>query len=102
MKFRVTYTETVQAFEWGEKYGVGILIDMHAAPGSQNGDDHSAPPDNHVQNWDKYTANQVNISTCTFLCRHMICRHDVDIIYIAFVVSRENKKSRNLGINCRW
>jgi len=47
-----------KAFEWGEKYGVGILIDMHAAPGSQNGDDHSAPPDNHVQNWDKYPANQ--------------------------------------------
>ncbi len=26
-----------QALEWGEEYGIGVLIDFHAAPGSQNG-----------------------------------------------------------------
>ncbi|PRP84628.1 hypothetical protein PROFUN_07878 [Planoprotostelium fungivorum] len=60
-----------KAFEWGEKWGVAILLDIHAAPGSQNGDgqfshmfncsplsDHSAPPANHQQQlWDKYDAN---------------------------------------------
>ncbi|PRP85434.1 putative glucan 1,3-beta-glucosidase [Planoprotostelium fungivorum] len=45
------------AFQWGAKHGVGIIIDLHAAPGSQNGDDHSAPPAPGVQNWDKYPAN---------------------------------------------
>ena len=32
-----------KAFEWGLKYGIAILLDMHAAPGSQNGWEHSSP-----------------------------------------------------------
>lgn len=32
-----------QAFDWGQQYGIAILLDMHAAPGSQNGNDNSSP-----------------------------------------------------------
>jgi len=48
-----------KAFQWGHQYGIAILLEMHAAPGSQNGDDHSAPGDhsgNHY--WDGYVNNQ--------------------------------------------
>ena len=31
------------AMAWGEQYGIGILLELHAANGSQNGYDHSAP-----------------------------------------------------------
>ena len=31
------------AFKWGLKYGIGIIMELHAANGSQNGYDHSAP-----------------------------------------------------------
>jgi len=47
------------AFKWGQKYGIGILLSMHAAPGSQGGTDNSSPPDtsgNHY--WDQYANNQ--------------------------------------------
>jgi len=47
------------AFQWGQKYGIGILLSMHAAPGSQGGTDNSSPPDttgNHY--WDQYPNNQ--------------------------------------------
>ncbi len=30
-----------RAFVWAQKYGLGILLDLHGAPGSQNGRDHS-------------------------------------------------------------
>jgi glucan 1,3-beta-glucosidase len=30
-----------KAFEWAERYNLGIVLDLHAAPGSQNGNDHS-------------------------------------------------------------
>lgn len=30
-----------KAFAWAEKHGLQIIIDLHAAPGSQNGNDHS-------------------------------------------------------------
>ena len=25
------------ALRWGQQYGIGVLVDFHAAPGSQNG-----------------------------------------------------------------
>ena len=31
------------AFQWGLKYGIAVSLDLHAANGSQNGYDHSAP-----------------------------------------------------------
>jgi glucan 1,3-beta-glucosidase len=33
------YVERV--FEWADRYGLGVILDFHAAPGSQNGWDHS-------------------------------------------------------------
>lgn len=30
-----------KAFDWAEKYGMSVLLDLHGAPGSQNGNDHS-------------------------------------------------------------
>lgn len=35
----VTYLD--QAFEWAEATGIKVLISLHGAPGSQNGNDHS-------------------------------------------------------------
>jgi len=47
-----------RAFEWGAKYGIALLIGIHAAPGSQNGQDHSAPPDNKgSKHWGAYSNN---------------------------------------------
>jgi len=31
------------AMAWGQRYGIGVLLELHAANGSQNGYDHSAP-----------------------------------------------------------
>ena len=31
------------AMSWGALYGIGVLLDLHAPNGSQNGYDHSAP-----------------------------------------------------------
>lgn len=30
-----------RAFEWAARYNLGIVLDLHGAPGSQNGNDHS-------------------------------------------------------------
>ncbi|KAM7252999.1 hypothetical protein ACFE04_025617 [Oxalis oulophora] len=38
------------AFSWAQKYNVQIIIDLHAAPGSQNGYEHSASRDGS-QEW---------------------------------------------------
>ncbi|PRP84423.1 putative LRR receptor-like serine/threonine-protein kinase [Planoprotostelium fungivorum] len=40
------------AFIWGDRHGIGILLDMHAHPGSQNGQEGSAPPFIGSYSWD--------------------------------------------------
>ncbi|KAK7301248.1 hypothetical protein RJT34_12109 [Clitoria ternatea] len=40
------------AFLWAQKYGLRIIIDLHAAPGSQNGFEHSSSRDGS-QEWGK-------------------------------------------------
>jgi glucan 1,3-beta-glucosidase len=44
-----------KAFQWAEETGIKILLDMHAAPGSQNGNDHSGRSGSI--GWDKDSAN---------------------------------------------
>uniref|UniRef100_A0A803LHC9 Mannan endo-1,4-beta-mannosidase n=1 Tax=Chenopodium quinoa TaxID=63459 RepID=A0A803LHC9_CHEQI len=40
------------AFTWAQKYGVQVIIDLHAAPGAQNGYEHSGTRDGTI-NWGK-------------------------------------------------
>ncbi|XP_078164719.1 putative glucan 1,3-beta-glucosidase A isoform X2 [Carex rostrata] len=51
------------AFTWAEKYNLGVIVDLHAAPGSQNGYEHSASRDGS-QEWgttDENIAQTVNV-----------------------------------------
>ncbi|XP_017700701.1 probable glucan 1,3-beta-glucosidase A isoform X1 [Phoenix dactylifera] len=44
------------AFAWAGKYNIKVIVDLHAAPGSQNGNEHSASRDGS-QEWGKTDAN---------------------------------------------
>ncbi|KAL0366431.1 UNVERIFIED_CONTAM: putative glucan 1,3-beta-glucosidase A [Sesamum radiatum] len=37
------------AFSWAEKYGIKVIVDLHAAPGSQNGAEHSSSRDGSLE-----------------------------------------------------
>lgn len=39
--FRAAADHVDLAFDWARRHGLGVLLDLHAAPGSQNGWDHS-------------------------------------------------------------
>ncbi|XP_030485345.2 probable glucan 1,3-beta-glucosidase A [Cannabis sativa] len=45
-----------KAFSWAEKYGLKVIIDLHAGPGSQNGFEHSSSRDGSIE-WGKTDAN---------------------------------------------
>lgn len=47
-----------QAFNWGSKHGIKILVDIHAAKGSQNGNEHSAPNVYNERYWFKFDENR--------------------------------------------
>ncbi|KAF8720696.1 hypothetical protein HU200_023598 [Digitaria exilis] len=44
------------AFSWAQKYNIGVIVDLHAAPGSQNPFEHSATRDGS-QLWGNTDAN---------------------------------------------
>ncbi|KAJ9673784.1 hypothetical protein PVL29_023374 [Vitis rotundifolia] len=55
------------AFNWARKYKVNVIIDLHAAPGSQNGWEHSASRDGS-QEWGKTDQNiQETVAVIEFL-----------------------------------
>ena len=43
--------------DWAVAYNVAVLVDIHAAKGSQNGNDHSAPTDPGQVYWSGYQEN---------------------------------------------
>lgn len=58
--------------EWALKYNVAVLVDIHGAKGSQNGNDHSAPSNPGNIYWDKY---QENIDNTVEVARFLAARY---------------------------
>lgn len=56
------YTPTIMYLDWAvkmaKKYGLKVLVDLHGAPGSQNGQDHSGRAGKAL--WYKDAANREN------------------------------------------
>ncbi|KAK1260583.1 hypothetical protein QJS04_geneDACA013321 [Acorus gramineus] len=62
------------AFTWAEKYNVKIVIDLHAAPGSQNGYEHSGSRDGS-QEWGQSDENiQQTVAVIDFLASRYASR----------------------------
>lgn len=67
-----SWARVVRAFNWAEKHGLGVLVDLHGAPGSQNGQGHSGTSDG-VQNLFDNPANvQLTINTLTYLVQQLV------------------------------
>ncbi|XP_056163633.1 probable glucan 1,3-beta-glucosidase A isoform X1 [Syzygium oleosum] len=49
------------AFTWAEKHGMKVIVDLHAAPGSQNGAEHSASRDGYLEWGDSYIQDTVKV-----------------------------------------
>ncbi|XAR62181.1 Glucan 1,3-beta-glucosidase [Bertholletia excelsa] len=65
------------AFTWAEKHGVKVIIDLHAAPGSQNGNDHSSSRDGS-QEWGKSEDNiQQTVHVIDFLTERYASRQSL-------------------------
>ncbi|KAK0228429.1 glycoside hydrolase superfamily [Armillaria fumosa] len=66
------WPRVVRAIGWGLLYGIGVLVDLHGAPGSQNGQPHSGVSDGQTNlfsdpdNWTK--AQDVLIFLVEQLC----------------------------------
>eukprot|EP01018_Ginkgo_biloba_P020258 Gb_00975 [translate_table: standard] len=68
------------AFTWAMNHGIGVIVTLHAAPGSQNGDEHSGTRDGYLE----WSESQDNI--------------DKSLSVIEFLASRYAANSALLGI----
>ncbi|KAH1094981.1 hypothetical protein GYH30_040326 [Glycine max] len=59
------------AFKWAQKHGLKIIIDLHAAPGSQNGFDSSSTRDGSLE-WGK---TYENIKQTVYVIDFLTARH---------------------------
>lgn len=55
-----------KAFSWASKHGVKVIVCLHAAPGSQNGDEHSGSRDGSIE-WPNSDNIETSISAIDFL-----------------------------------
>ncbi|XP_024017545.1 probable glucan 1,3-beta-glucosidase A [Morus notabilis] len=49
------------AFNWAQKYGMKVIIDLHAVQGSQNGWEHSGTRDGYLEWGDSYISDTVRV-----------------------------------------
>ncbi|KAH9326026.1 hypothetical protein KI387_006204 [Taxus chinensis] len=54
------------AFQWAMNHGIKVIIDLHAAPGSQNGDEHSGSRDGFIE-WTDSDNIETSLSAIDFL-----------------------------------
>ncbi|XP_026416308.1 uncharacterized protein LOC113311714 isoform X2 [Papaver somniferum] len=54
------------AFKWGQEFEIKCIIDLHAAPGSQNGKDHSSSRDGFIE-WTKSDNIRQSLNVIEFL-----------------------------------
>ncbi|CAA6664432.1 unnamed protein product [Spirodela intermedia] len=66
-----------KAFTWAEKYGLKVIIDLHAAPGSQNGYEHSGGRDGSI---DWGVAGSGNVEKTVTVIEFLTRRVDFDTL----------------------
>jgi glucan 1,3-beta-glucosidase len=81
--------------EWAPRHGLVVLISLHAAKGSQNGNDHSSPSDPGNSHWSQYPENVRNtLDAVEWLAR----RYNNDVSFLGIgLLNEPMSKSQSLS-----
>ncbi|KAG8956119.1 Glucan 1,3-beta-glucosidase 3 [Tulasnella sp. 419] len=66
-----SWPRILRAINWAAKYDIGVLIDMHGAYGSQNGQPHSGVNDGQTNLFNSDVDQEKTISALTFLAQQL-------------------------------
>ncbi|WWC64720.1 uncharacterized protein I303_107331 [Kwoniella dejecticola CBS 10117] len=67
-----SWARVVRAINWADKYGLGVLVDLHGAPGSQNAQAHSGVSDGQQNLFNNPTNVQLTINILTYLAQQLV------------------------------
>ena len=66
------WPRVVRAINWAAKNGLGVLVDLHGAPGSQNGQAHSGTSDGQQNLFDSPNNIQLTVNVLTYLTQQLV------------------------------
>ncbi|KAH8117362.1 glycoside hydrolase superfamily [Phellopilus nigrolimitatus] len=66
-----SWSRVVRAINWAGEAGIGVLVDLHGAVGSQNGQSHSGISDGQVNLFKNVTYQDLTISALAFLTQQL-------------------------------
>ncbi|KAF0724490.1 hypothetical protein AaE_009780 [Aphanomyces astaci] len=94
---RDTYLDTLIK-DWAVRYNVAVMVDIHAAPGSQNGRDHSAAPTLNVANWSR---DDGNIARTLKVAEFLAARYKGDEAFLGLSLLNEpeGNPAANTGVD---
>lgn len=67
--YQNSWSRVIRAVNWAGHYGIGVLIDLHGAPGSQNGEPHSGVSDHQINLFNNPDNVDKTINVLTFLAQ---------------------------------
>ncbi|RLO07401.1 hypothetical protein DYB28_004655, partial [Aphanomyces astaci] len=84
--------------DWAVRYNVAVMVDIHAAPGSQNGRDHSAAPTLNVANWSR---DDGNIARTLKVAEFLAARYKGDEAFLGLSLLNEpeGNPAANTGVD---
>ncbi|KAF8308871.1 glycoside hydrolase [Clavulina sp. PMI_390] len=72
-----SWPRVLQAIKTAELYGIGVLVDLHGAPGSQNGQSHSGTSDGVVGLFKNESYMNKTIDVLAYLTEQLTCVNNV-------------------------
>ncbi|KAI5124592.1 hypothetical protein M0805_003109 [Coniferiporia weirii] len=66
-----SWSRVVRAINWADEAGIGVLVDLHGAVGSQNGQPHSGISDGQANLFNNATNMNLTINVLTFLVQQL-------------------------------
>ncbi|CAE6420974.1 unnamed protein product [Rhizoctonia solani] len=70
--YEQSWPRVLRAISWASKHNIGVLIDLHGAPGSQNGQSHAGTSDGKLQLFDDEANIKKTIKVLTYLTRQLV------------------------------
>ncbi|KAF8597905.1 glycoside hydrolase [Ceratobasidium sp. AG-I] len=67
-----SWPRILRAISWAEKYDIGVLVDLHGAPGSQNGQAHSGTSNGQSHLFDDEGNIKRTIDILTYLTKQLV------------------------------
>ncbi len=66
-----SWSRVVRAINWAGEAGIGVLVDLHGAPGSQNGQPHSGISDGQARLFGNETNLRNTVDVLTYLTQQL-------------------------------